>query len=129
MTSFASAEEAPGSSRKIEITEINEKSNGALRSFMEGLKRRNPREDEFVQAVCEAARSVFPHMEQDAAYRDARILERMTEPDRIYRVSSRVGRRRWQRPRKSRMARSIQPRQLRFHKSVNQSVLKFLGFE
>jgi glutamate dehydrogenase (NADP+) len=117
------------------MPEINEKSNGALRSFMQGLKRRNPHEDEFVQAVCEVARSVFPLMQKDAAYRDARILERMTEPDRIivFRVvwedddgSVRVNRA-W----RVQFNRAIGPYKggLRFHKSVNQSVLKFLGFE
>ena len=117
------------------MPEINEKTNGSLRSFMQGLKRRNPHEDEFVQAVCEVARSVFPLMEKEDAYRDARILERMTEPDRIivFRVvwEDDDGHVRVNRAWRVQFNRAIGPYKggLRFHKSVNQSVLKFLGFE
>ena len=117
------------------MSNTNTKSNGALSSFMQGLKRRNPHEGEFVQAVCEVATSVFPLMERDTRYRDARILERMTEPDRIivFRVvwEDDDGNVRVNRAWRVQFNRAIGPYKggLRFHKSVNQSVLKFLGFE
>ncbi len=109
--------------------------NGSLRRFMEGLKRRNPHEPEFIQAVCEVARSIYPLVEQDAEYRKARILERMTEPDRV--IAFRVtweddeGNVRVNRAWRVQFNRSIGAYKggLRFQKSVNQSVLKFLGFE
>jgi len=110
-------------------------SEGGLRRFMEGLKRRNPYEPEFIQAVCEVASSVYPLIEQRADYQDARILERMSEPDRV--IAFRVtwedddGNVRVNRAWRVQFNRSIGPYKggLRFDKSVNQSVLKFLGFE
>jgi glutamate dehydrogenase (NADP+) len=56
---------------------------------MHGLRRRNQHESEFIQAVCEVARSIFPLLEDRVEYREAKILERMTEPDRVitFRVS------------------------------------------
>ena len=109
--------------------------NDRLRRFMEGLKRRNPHEREFIQAVCEVARSIYPLIEQSAEYQDAGILERMSEPDRV--IAFRVtwvdddGNVRVNRAWRVQFNRSIGPYKggLRFDKSVNQSVLKFLGFE
>lgn len=103
--------------------------------FVRGVQRRNPHEPEFVQAVCEVARSVFPVIQDNADYRRAKILERMTEPDRIiiFRVSweDDEGSIRVNRAWRVQFNRSIGPYKggLRFHKSVNQSILKFLGFE
>ena len=82
-----------------------------LESFsMHGLQRRNPGEPEFHQAVHEVARDIVPFLEDKQAYKDAHILDRMTEPDRVivFRVC-------WtddaeQRPRESRDARSVQQR-------------------
>ena len=54
-----------------------------LEDFMSGLKKRNPHEDEFHQAVEEVAASILPWYLQHDAYRKAQILERLTEPDRI----------------------------------------------
>ena len=54
-----------------------------LNRFMRGLVRRNPGEPEFHQAVEEVAESVLPFVLENPKYRDAQILERMTEPDRI----------------------------------------------
>jgi glutamate dehydrogenase (NADP+) len=102
---------------------------------MEGLKRRNPHEPEFIQAVCEVARSIYPLIEQSRDYQDARILERMSEPDRVivFRVTweDDDGNVRVNRAWRVQFNRSIGPYKggLRFDKSVNQSVLKFLGFE
>ena len=57
--------------------------------FMAGLVRRNPGEKEFHQAVREVAEKVLPFINENPKYEKARILERMTEPDRIviFRVS------------------------------------------
>ena len=115
--------------------QMDTENSAVLQSFMQGLRRRNPREDEFIQAVCEVARSVFPLIEDNADYKKAKILERMTEPDRIivFRVSweDDDGSVRVNRAWRVQFNRAIGPYKggLRFHKSVNQSVLKFLGFE
>ena len=60
----------------------------SLNRFMEGLKKRNPGEAEFHQAVYEVADSVIPFILDNPRYRDAAIFQRMTEPDRtvIFRV-------------------------------------------
>jgi len=50
--------------------------------FMNGLIRRTPGESEFHEAVREVAQSVIPFINEHPKYRKARILERMTEPDR-----------------------------------------------
>ena len=54
-----------------------------LDRFMAGLIRRNPYHPEFHQAVQEVAEKVIPFINQHPEYEKARILERMTEPDRI----------------------------------------------
>jgi glutamate dehydrogenase (NADP+) len=54
-----------------------------LERFMTGLKKRNPGEPEFHQAVQEVAETLIPYIDANPAYRDAQILERMTEPDRV----------------------------------------------
>ena len=106
-----------------------------LKAFMQGLEKRNAHEPEFIQAVCELARSVMPLVHADADYRQARILERMTEPDRIivFRVTweDDSGNVHVNRAWRVQFNRAIGPYKggLRFHKTVNQSVLKFLGFE
>ena len=59
-----------------------------LNQFMEGLKKRNPGEQEFHQAVEEVAACVIPYINKNPKYIENQILERMTEPDRtiIFRV-------------------------------------------
>ncbi len=115
---------------------MSEKDTGKeLGDFVRGVEQRNPHEPEFVQAVCEVASSVMPMLRDNPAYRKARILERMTEPDRIiiFRVTweaddgSVCVNRAW----RVQFNRAIGPYKggLRFHQSVNQSILKFLGFE
>ena len=54
-----------------------------LKAFMAGLEKRNPGEPEFHQAVHEVAETVLPFTREHQKYRDAKVLERMTEPDRI----------------------------------------------
>ncbi len=103
--------------------------------FMRGLIRRNPGEPEFHQAVREVAESLTPFMLEHPEYHEARIAERMTEPDRIiiFRVTWQddAGCIRANRAWRVQFNNSIGPYKggLRFHPSVTQSVLKFLGFE
>ena len=102
---------------------------------MGGLKKRNKGETEFQQAVHEVVETIIPFTAENTKYRDAYILERMTEPDRI--ITFRVT---WEddkgaihadRAWRVQFNNSIGPYKggLRFHPSVTQSVLKFLGFE
>jgi len=106
-----------------------------IEKFMRGLKRRNPHETEFHQAVREVVGTLLPYIKDHPEYRDARILERMTEPDRIiiFRVcwEDDQGRIRTNRAWRVQFNNAIGPYKggLRFHPSVNQSILKFLGFE
>ncbi len=106
-----------------------------VRSFMKGLERRNPGEHEFHQAVDEVATSLMPFINSHQKYRDACILERMTEPDRvvIFRVcwQDDAGNVRTNRAWRVQFNNAIGPYKggMRFHPSVTLSVLKFLGFE
>ena len=106
-----------------------------LESFMHGLRKRNPHEKEFHQAVCEVATSVMPWYLQHEKLRKAQILERVTEPDRIitFRVTWETddGQIRANRAWRVQFNHALGPYKggLRFHPSVTQSVLKFLGFE
>ena len=106
-----------------------------VRRFMRGLAKRNPGEPEFVQAVQEVAESLIPYVLENQKYRDAQILERMTEPDRIiiFRVTweDDDGNIRANRAWRVQFNNSIGPYKggMRFHPSVTLSVLKFLGFE
>lgn len=106
-----------------------------LSKFMEGLKKRNPHEDEFHQAVEEIAANLIPFIKENPKYKNAKILERITEPDRV--ISFRVT---WQkddgticvnRGWRVQFNNAIGPYKggLRFHPSVSESILKFLGFE
>ena len=104
-------------------------------TFMEGVKRRNPHQPEFVQAVQEVAEDIFDFIQDKEAYHSEQILRRISEPDRV--VSFRVcweddnGRIRVQRGCRVQNNNAIGPYKggIRFHPSVNESVLKFLAFE
>lgn len=104
-------------------------------AFMHGLERRNPGESEYHQAVREFVETVMPFVLENPRYRDAQILERMTEPDRIviFRVTweDDAGNIRANRAWRVQFNNSIGPYKggLRFHPDVTLSVLKFLGFE
>ncbi len=106
-----------------------------LDHFMSGLRKRNPGELEFHQAVHEVAATLIPYIDANREYRDAQILERMTEPDRvvIFRVTweDDDGNVRVNRAWRVQFNNSIGPYKggLRFHSEVTLSVLKFLGFE
>ena len=107
----------------------------SIENFMEGLKKRTPGETEFHQAVFEVAESVIPFILDNPKYREAGIFQRMTEPDRtiIFRVvwEDDEGNIRVNRGYRVQFNNSIGPYKggLRFHPSVNLSILKFLGFE
>ena len=107
----------------------------SLEHFMDGLKKRTPGETEFHQAVYEVAESVIPFILKNPKYQKAGILERMAEPDRsiIFRVvwEDDEGHIRVNRGYRVQFNNSIGPYKggLRFHPSVNLSILKFLGFE
>jgi glutamate dehydrogenase (NADP+) len=106
-----------------------------LKNFMDGVVLRNPNEKEFLQAVSEVAETVIPYINDNKEYREARILERLTEPDRA--ISFRVtweddaGKIQMNRGYRVQWNNSIGPYKggLRFHPSVTLSVLKFLAFE
>ena len=101
-----------------------------VEAFMHGLERRNPGEPEFQQAVREVADSVIAFTLDHREYRDAQILERMTEPDRviIFRVTWQddAGQIRANRAWRVQFNNSIGPYKggLRFHPNVTLSVLK-----
>ena len=103
--------------------------------FMRGIQQRNPGELEFHQAVEEFVETVMPFVQQHPKYLDARILDRMTEPDRtiIFRVTweDDAGNIQMNRAWRVQFNNAIGPYKggLRFHPSVTMSVLKFLGFE
>ncbi len=107
----------------------------SLEHFMSGLKKRTPGEKEFHQAVYEVAESVIPFILEHTRYRQAGIIQRMTEPDRtiIFRVNweDDEGHIRVNRGYRVQFNNSIGPYKggIRFHPSVNLSILKFLGFE
>ncbi len=106
-----------------------------VETFMHGLEKRNPGEHEFHQAVREVIESLMPYVLEHPEYRQAQILERLTEPDRIiiFRVTweDDEGTFRANRAWRVQFNNSIGPYKggMRFHPSVTQSVLKFLGFE
>ena len=106
-----------------------------LKSFMSGLTRRTPGETEFHQAVYEVAADVMPHIRQHDHLTRAIIMERMTEPERVFMFriiwEDDNGHVRLNRGYRVQFNNALGPYKggLRFHPSVNLSVLKFLGFE
>ena len=104
-------------------------------SFMEGLMRRNAGEPEFHQAVFEFVETVMPYYLDHKSYRDNRLLERMTEPDRavMFRVvwADDNGVPHAKKGYRVQFNSALGPYKggLRFDPSVNLSILKFLGFE
>lgn len=103
--------------------------------FMQLMKKRNPDQPEFLQAVSEVAHAIIPFIEEHPEYKKANILERMTEAERIiiFRVPwvDDAGNFRVNRGYRVQMNNAIGPYKggLRFHPSVNLSILKFLAFE
>src|SRR5690606_12547926 len=103
--------------------------------FIEDIKKRNAGEAEFLQAVEEVAETIIPFLQKHPKYRNAKILERIAEPERviIFRVPwlNDRGEVEINRGFRVQMNSAIGPYKggLRFHGSVNLSVLKFLAFE
>ena len=106
-----------------------------VRDLMAEVKTKNPGETEFHQAVQEVVESLDVVLERRPEYRSARIIERMVEPERVvmFRVPWQDDRGVYQINRGFRveMNSAIGPYKggLRFHPSVNLSILKFLAFE
>jgi len=102
---------------------------------MNAVKATNAHETEFLQAVQEVAEAVIPFMEEHPQYKKAKILERMVEPERtlMFRVPwlDDSGEVQVNRGFRVEFNSAIGPYKggLRFHPSVNLSILKFLGFE
>ena len=114
---------------------MSDSAQSAVELFMQDVVANNPNEKEFHQAVREVAESVMPVVLNNQRYQDAKILERMAEPDRM--ISFRVT---WEdekgevhinRAWRVQFNGAIGPYKggMRFHPSVTPSVLKFLGFE
>ena len=103
--------------------------------FIEEVAKNNPNELEFMQAVLEVAEAVIPFIEKNKKYQNKMLLERMVEAERI--VIFRVpwiddnGRTQVNRGYRIQMNSAIGPYKggIRFHPSVNLSILKFLAFE
>ncbi len=106
-----------------------------IHDVIETVKRRNPNEPEFHQAVHEVLASLAPVLDKRPELRDAGILQRMVEPERqiIFRVPwvDDAGQVQVNRGFRIQFNSAIGPYKggLRFHPSVNASILKFLGFE
>ena len=105
------------------------------RDFLAHVERRNPGQPEYLQAVSEVVDSLWPFIHQDAKYAERGLLDRLIEPERIiiFRVSwindqGHVEVNRGYRVQHS-MALGPYKGGLRFHPSVNLSILKFLAFE
>ncbi|NNC70417.1 MAG: NADP-specific glutamate dehydrogenase [Flavobacteriaceae bacterium] len=106
-----------------------------INAFMDMVKERNGHEPEFLQAVQEVAETVIPYIVENDIYHGKNILLRMVEPERL--ISFRVswvdddGEIQVNRGYRVQMNSAIGPYKggLRFHPSVNASILKFLAFE
>jgi glutamate dehydrogenase (NADP+) len=106
-----------------------------VNDFMAKLIAKNPNEPEFHQAVKEVVESVMPFVEENPQYKQAKILERMVEPERVilFRVPwmDDKGEIQINRGYRIEMNSAIGPYKggLRFHATVNLGILKFLAFE
>ena len=109
--------------------------NKFVSNFMQDLKTSNPNEPEFHQAASEVISSIADFVQENKQYQQAAILKRITEPTRA--ISFRVT---WEDDNKNLQVNKAYRIQfnnavgvykggMRFHPSVNLSVLKFLGFE
>ena len=106
-----------------------------LEDFMQQLALRDPGQPEFLQAVQEVMASLWPFLAQNPRYRDFGLLERLVEPDRViqFRVAwvDDKGQTQVNRAFRVQHSMAIGPYKggMRFHPSVNLSILKFLAFE
>lgn len=114
---------------------MSNKYQGEIDAFINKVKESNPNEPEFMQAVHEVAEAVIPVIEETPKYKNSKILERIVEPERV--IMFRVpwvdddGQVHVNRGYRVEFNSAIGPYKggLRFHPSVNLSILKFLGFE
>ena len=103
--------------------------------FMAGVQAKNPAQPEFIQAVEEVVTSLMPVLDRHPHYKEAKVLERIVEPERV--IMFRVpwvddsGTVQVNRGFRVEFNSAIGPYKggLRFHPSVNLGILKFLGFE
>ena len=106
-----------------------------IKEFISKVEKMNPNEPEFMQAITEVAEVIIPFIEENKEYQGKKLLERMAEPERtiIFRVSwtDDSGEIQVNRGYRVEFNSAIGPYKggLRFHPSVNLSILKFLGFE
>ncbi len=111
------------------------KAEAEVKRFMDEVMRLNPGQPEFIQAVQEVAESLMPFILENPKYQKGKILERMTEPERVilFRVPWEDDKHEVQVNKGYRVEfnSAIGPYKggLRFHPTVNLGVLKFLGFE
>ncbi|MBQ5601979.1 MAG: NADP-specific glutamate dehydrogenase [Clostridia bacterium] len=109
--------------------------NQYLNELMARVEKRNPNEPEFHQTVKEVLESIEPVLEQSPEYIESGVIERMVEPERI--IKFRVpwvddnGKVQVNRGFRIQFNSAIGPYKggLRFHPTVNESIIKFLGFE
>jgi glutamate dehydrogenase (NADP+) len=107
----------------------------SITNFIDSVTKKNPNETEFLQAVLEVAETVIPFIEENKKYQNKMLLERMVEPERVimFRVTwiDDQGQTQVNRGYRIQMNSAIGPYKggLRFHPSVNLSILKFLAFE
>ncbi|WP_339846388.1 NADP-specific glutamate dehydrogenase [uncultured Dokdonia sp.] len=107
----------------------------SIKKFVDYVAKSNPNEPEFMQAVHEVAETVIPFIEENPKYQGKKLLERMVEPERtiMFRVpwTDDAGEIQVNRGYRVEFNSAIGPYKggLRFHPSVNLSILKFLGFE
>ncbi|MDO5086476.1 MAG: NADP-specific glutamate dehydrogenase [Comamonadaceae bacterium] len=107
----------------------------SLEDFLRTVAQRDPHQPEFLQAVREVMASLWPFLEKNPKYREYALLERLVEPDRViqFRVSwmDDKGRTQVNRAFRVQHSKAIGPYKggMRFHPSVNLSILKFLAFE
>jgi len=107
----------------------------SLNNFLAQTAAKNPAQPEFMQAVKEVVESIWPVYEANPVYKEAKIIDRIVEPERV--IMFRVpwvrdnGEVQVNRGFRVEFNSAIGPYKggLRFHPSVNLSILKFLGFE
>jgi len=114
---------------------LNTNMDPRVEQFMANIIAKNPAEEEFHQAVQEVAESLIPFIEENPKYKHAKVLERITEPERVilFRVPwlDDKGEIQINKGCRIEMNSAIGPYKggLRFHPTVNLGILKFLAFE
>ena len=120
---------------KQKTTLMSNQYHAEIEAFMDRVRAKNGHEPEFLQAVQEVAEAVIPFIEANPKYKTSKILDRIVEPERtiIFRVPwlDDNGNIQVNRGYRVEFNSAIGPYKggLRFHPSVNLSILKFLGFE